>query len=289
MLRWQSVIQRLIASDSKAAIRENAISSIKFSATADEHIHRLQQNLPDISQVTALTNNLQSLKPKKLEIIKYAKRNKDLEALTVFKEEKEAFDKTIDLSWQILVEEQNRFQEKISAYHENSKKIAIGVFVLAAGLTGLLALLFAFFLAKLLLSSLVDIKGAVGKSANGDCDINLHYDGVDEMGECIKGLQQAVSSTKNIVGNIRQQSSSLNSVSTEVYKVSKIDKEQSESIYSELQKIVGTTQQLDELSNEVNKFLQNCIEQAEVSAESCQVATSNVRSSLSVLRSLRMM
>ena len=85
IMKLQRDLQALIASNTPAQIRENAIATIKASSTLDEQIQRLEEAIPDSNAVQTLKQELTDLRPLQMKVIGFGKKNKDEEANEAFK------------------------------------------------------------------------------------------------------------------------------------------------------------------------------------------------------------
>lgn len=279
VLQFQTAIQSLIASDSRTDIRENAIAVIKVSSLVDENMQRLQDAMPDNERVNNFIEAFNTLKPKQIKILKLAKKNQDEDAISAYRATKNDLDHILELSKNIAEHEKEKFDTGLNAMNKDGTQLVIVMFSITT-IASILAVLVAIFIGRFLLIGLSGIKTAMSQFAKGDCGIQLNYQGSDELGESIKNLLHAVTTTKNIVGNIRNQSLSLNDVSEQVFKVSKIDKDQSEIMFQKLDFINQTIDKLVLLSNDVDNSLKNSSDQAKKSAYNCKTAAGNVNQSL---------
>jgi hypothetical protein len=82
----ESELLRLIAVSNKKDIRASAIASIRASSLLDEAIQNLQSQLPDNKSVNQLAKLLNQIKPNRMAIISYARKNDDQKAFSVVNE-----------------------------------------------------------------------------------------------------------------------------------------------------------------------------------------------------------
>ncbi|MBX2809891.1 MAG: methyl-accepting chemotaxis protein [Cellvibrionaceae bacterium] len=279
ILKFEAIIQKLIASEEKSDIRANAIAAIKATSLIDESLHKLKEILPDNNNVQVLIDVTSKIKPYKLKIIKHAKRNQDQDAIAVFNNIKSEAEEVVQLSNKILADELNHFTERTSANHTHNQKIIATVFG-ATIIAAIASIGIAIIVGNTLLYSLKKTQKAIEEFSDGDCTIKIDHRGTDEIGQCINSLQKAISSTDNIINNIDSESEQLKTISENVYQVSKVDKSLSDTINNNLSKITTTVSGLTALSEKIYSVLGKSIEQSKQSSHCCQAAVANVKSSL---------
>ena len=279
ILKYEAAIQQLIAEDEKKQIRKSAIATIKATSIVEENLKRLQETIPNNQDVQQLLETFTAMKLQRLKIIKSAKRNQDDKALTHYREIQADVQKMMDLSWKILVDEQNKFSAQITQHKQDNQTLAYSV-AASTAIASLIAMAIAVLLAKYLMASLFKIKDAMHRFAQGECTIQLKKVGRDEIAQCIDSLQEGIDSTQNIVSAIRDQSASVSAVSSEVFDVSKVNRQQTESINQYLQTMSHSVNQLVQLAEDVETFIEKSIQQSHTSSENCQTTIQTMQTSL---------
>ena len=82
----ESELIKLIIADDKESIRSSSVASIRATAFLDESLQQLELQIPDNSNVAALSKNLSLIKPHRMNIIGLARSNQDLKALNIVNE-----------------------------------------------------------------------------------------------------------------------------------------------------------------------------------------------------------
>ena len=279
ILKFQIANQRLIASDEKTDIRESAISVIKASSLVDENIQLLMEKLPNNPKVQQLTKELKQIKPKQMQIIKLAKRNQDADATLAFKGIKDETEAISLLSWQILEDIQNQLTEEVDQnYKENINRLILIAALIAVTMTLLAGL--SYIPAKSLITGLHQVQRSMDNFSNGYLNEEINVEGNDELSKSLNSLKIAMSKTKDVVTKLKNQSSSLSMVSSDVQKMSELDLQQANHIYKLLETINVSTDLFLDLSNQIESTLHLCKEQADISENCSKTMSENIFSSM---------
>ena len=267
ILKFQTAIQQLIASDDKVDIRKSAIAAIKAASLVDENTQLLVEKLGQNSKAADLQKALAAIKPAQLKIIKLAQKNQDQEAIQEFTKVKDRIDLIGLLSWNILQAEQEKLPQKVKEYHDKNNNLVITISI-AVGIAVLATLTLAAFLGRTLIHSLNQFEVSMNLFADGHCDISLSYDGDDEIGATIKSFRKALGETNESVKTMRDESLMLTSFSKSILEISELEMKQSSSVAKEVARVSLNTQNLVETSNEIKELLTETLTDSENAAES---------------------
>lgn len=280
ILKLQIASQSLIASDSKADIRESAIAVIKASSIVDENIQLLKSQMPNNPDITKLEKELKAIKPTEMKIIKHAKRNQDKEATETFKQIKEPTEAISTTSWNILNQVQKDLLKEVD--HHNQENInrltTISIIILVCiAIIGFVT----FIQIRTLIRGINKVENAMDRFSDGYFDAEIDYPNNDELGKSLHSLGKAMDSTQAIVEKLRNHATSLASTSGDVQDVSKKDSEHANQIYDWLTKACHTTEDLVTISDEFGQTLELSIEESEKSKQCSIQASNNITTSLS--------
>lgn len=201
ILELQFIMQSLIAADDKANIRKFAIATIKGSSILDEYSQKLEEALPNNEKVSTLTETLAKTKPLRLKLIGQAKRNKDADALAVFTEMEPDIRRMIEISQQLLADEQAELEVLASVNQQEGRKIIIQQIV--ALLIGIVIVCgIAFIFGNQLISAINHISKAIKEFSTGNLRPTLPKRSSGEMAIINRDFSQAATSIQSVVSSI---------------------------------------------------------------------------------------
>lgn len=283
IIQAQRDLQALIASNSPADIRKNAIATIKASSSLDEQIQKLEATIPDSDAVQTLKTDLEALRPLQMKVIGYGKKNRDDEANEAFKAIAPQTQRIIENAQQIL---DNEFTS-LSMLAENNQKDSYQVITMLSlwTLAGLIITsVVAFFLIRRLISSMQRIQRSMGQFANGHLNINLQEQGSDELSLTFQALRNAVNSTTAIVNRLQSQAGNLQSNAAHVNGTAHRSADNAQIVSNNVLSINTKVNELLNVSNEVNALLSSSTNDAESTALSCSEADKRITASLKFQR-----
>ena len=275
ILKFQTNIQQLIASDEKLAIRKSAIATIKSASVVDENIQLLVNTLPKNKSVARLQEELKKVKPAQLLIIKHAKKNEDQQAMQKFSDVKRQVDSITQLSWSVLENEQKKLSAQSQAQYQNTQQLVLLISI-SAGVVTLVTIFIAVYLSQTLLRSLKLMSSSMQEFSEGNCGVTLDITGEDETSKTIRSLQGAISKTRSTVSSIGIESSKLNIFAQSIYEVSQKDIEQSSSIVKELDQVTHCSSDLVHTADQIKALLSRILDDADSAARSCETASRNL-------------
>ena len=144
----------LITAQDPADIRKSAIDAIRGSSFLDENLQILTNTLHDNSDVKELVQLLDEIKPKKMDLIKAARANKDDVALEINKNMRDKINRINELSEHIVANERDSMAKAMNEWQQHGR----GVMLLLGIISGagmLIALLVSLFGAHLVTKPLL--------------------------------------------------------------------------------------------------------------------------------------
>lgn len=203
----------LIAADDAPHIRAGAIGAIRASSQLDESLQNLSAALGNDANVLALLNLLEQIKPQKMQLIQFAKMNKDDEALAVNGDMHKSLSRIYELSSDIVIQQQQTMSDTIKIWDEHGKRtMAILGGFSTAGIA--VAVIVSFLLAHLVTGPLALLERGMGALATGDLRVALPPGGADETGRTIDALSQTVRDLHLLIGKVHGGAVKLNKETT---------------------------------------------------------------------------
>ena len=191
----------LITAQDPADIRKSAIDAIRGSSFLDENLQILTNTLHDNSDVKELVQLLDEIKPKKMDLIKAARANKDDVALEINKNMRDKINRINELSEHIVANERDSMAKAMNEWQQHGR----GVMLLLGIISGagmLIALLVSLFGAHLVTKPLLLLEKSMEALATGDLRIQLPPSGKDEIGRTITAMSQTVNDLHELITKI---------------------------------------------------------------------------------------
>ncbi|MGK0247787.1 MAG: methyl-accepting chemotaxis protein [Oleispira sp.] len=215
ILNFDRALQSVIVAENKQDIRKHTIAAIKAAAELDETLQRLNQLTEGASPVMDLIAKLKALRPGQMKILKFAKRNNDIEAYAQLSRLKGDFEEIISIGNNLANSETKALLKKTEDNFNNGQRI-IKTLAIVLIVGTLFAASFSIWLLRELLVPLKKIRNAQASFAEGNLNIELEYDGTDELGSTISSMSSAIQSTQKIVQEIREKTDTINEHAHEV-------------------------------------------------------------------------
>ncbi len=208
ILEMQYLIQALIAADDKSDIRKFAISSLKASSILEEYAKKLSEIMPDSFEVKELNQKLAELKPFQMKIIGHAKRNRDKEALNIFKSIENRFSDIVNQARGLLENEQRSLQ--ILALENKKRGSSIIVqhgtkLAIAIVLVSLIAVSFS----QQLLKNINQISKAIKVFSHGNLAPSIPKKNFGELDIISTDFSIACNSIRQMVMGINEEANAL--------------------------------------------------------------------------------
>ncbi len=211
-----------ISAISRQASRQAAIKAIQASSLLDENIQHLQSTLAGNGAVIELASLIEEIKPKKMEVIKAARKNDDELALKNLEEMAESMARIEEISTLLVEQEKDKIsQEQQQMNMLNAERVEAGhqTNIMLVGITGiiiLIAIIVSFIASKLMSRPLSKLEESMNALSNGDLTITLEKAGKDEIGRIVNRMETTVLNLHKIIQGIQQGAVKLGSDSEKV-------------------------------------------------------------------------
>ncbi|MDT0593327.1 methyl-accepting chemotaxis protein [Aestuariibacter sp. P117] len=270
----------LVASTDSADIRKNAIGSIKSFSIIDEAMAKAIEKYPLQNQFKTLKDDITALKPVSMQIIKYGKRNKDNEAMTILNENEDKYAAVQKAASAILANEQEQLSELVQQNQIRSAQfgwILAGVIVISIILTSL----FIWVTARYLSTSIERIKGRLDDFAKGDLTHSINKEQCsDEIGMALDTLLDSISIVNKIVNGIRNETNQVNVSSQNLEQYSNQTLDGLNTIREEIEELKKQIILVGESANDMSTNLDDSITLAEEVTDKNQHAESAIFASV---------
>ncbi len=199
-----------ISAPSRKDARQAAIKAIQASSLLDENIQHLQSALAGNDAVIELANLIEEIKPKKMEVIKAARKDDDELALQNLKEMSGSMMRIEELSVLLVEQEKDKIsheQQEITKVSAERAEAGHKTNLLLVGISGiviLIALIVSFIMSRLMSRPLSKLEASMDALANGDLTITLEKAGKDEIGRIINGMEMTVLNLHKTIQGIQQ-------------------------------------------------------------------------------------
>lgn len=287
VMEMQIVLQALIAADNKTDIRKFAIASLKSSAVIDEQLQGLKLAIPESATVQSLEKDLTNIKPSQMKIIGFAKKNKDEEALTVFKGVEPTINAIAEKSREILISEQLLLSQLAVKNREYGRTIliyiAIGL-VCGAFVNFLIAAIFS----KQLMQSINRIRSSMKDFSTGELTPNIDTDSTGELVHINSDFALSVTNVRNVISGISQEANLILDESHSLAENSSSSLQDTENV---LHLIITMTKKSDTLltiSRETKNKLSECTNITDLSEKASQKSANILNDSRSQFNELQL-
>jgi len=215
IIRLAEAKAKVIVEQDRKDIRIAAVESIRTASMLDEKIQLLEQALPGEQRVAELSAELKKIRPKEIEVIKLAKKNKDQEAVEVMHSISDSANKISVLAEEIVAQEQKELNERMKDTVSQSRQIIMMLvgFVVLALVIGIIVSLVS---AHLLVKPLQKTESVISKLAAGDLTIELDESGNDEIGRTMNGISVMTKNLHKMVANISDYSKGVDGEARDV-------------------------------------------------------------------------
>ncbi|MEN8180279.1 MAG: methyl-accepting chemotaxis protein [Pseudomonadota bacterium] len=192
----------LIAAAESKTVRKNAVSVIRAASMLDENIQLLAKALPDNPKVSQLAEELKTIRPIEIQIIKYGKQNKDKLALEKMDSIKGSISNIGRLAEELVNSERDNVNQRMAQSVTDGRKalLYLGIGLSIAMGVGLIISLFA---ARLLSLPLNRTVKAMSSLASGDLTIQIDAFGKDETGQTLQALDRTVQNLHKMVTSVQ--------------------------------------------------------------------------------------
>ncbi len=191
----------VIAHVDKKEIRMAAIAAIKSAADLEERITSLLDVLPGNPNVIELQSLVAEINPKRMEVIKLAKKDRDLEAIRALDVMQPLFARIDELSAAITTEQRVAMDQQLIDIEAAGKR-TIYVLMIFVAVGAFISVLFSLLLARFAVKPMFALEQAMDALSNGDLRVKLENAGKDEVGSIIKAMNRTVGDLHGIITKV---------------------------------------------------------------------------------------
>ena len=215
ILEMSDAQSNVIAHVDRSKIREAAVAAIRAASDLEEKLHVLVEGMPDDPNVRELEALAQELKPKRMEIIKLARKNQDAEALQVFEDMKDSFGRVDQLSAKITAEQRDKIANALVLIEQRGMR-TIGV--LAMFIVGgfVISIAVSIVASHFAVKPIFKLEKGMHALATGDLTIQLNSAGKDEIGRIVNAMGSMVVDLNAMVRKISGGSETLTHEASQV-------------------------------------------------------------------------
>ena len=201
ILEMSEAQSNVIANVDRVKIRGAAVGAIKAASHLEEKLHVLEEGMPNDTKVRELSALAQELKPKRMEIIKLARQNKDAEALQVYDLMKDSFDRVDELSAQITVEQREKITKALVLIEQRGMRTIwmLGMFIVGGFVFSILVSVIASHFA---VKPIFKLEKSMDALATGDLTLQLNTSGRDEISRIVNAMGAMVADLNAMVRKI---------------------------------------------------------------------------------------
>lgn len=191
----------VIAHVDKKEIRMAAIAAIRAAGDLEEKITRLLDVMPGNPNVIELQGLIAEINPKRMQVIKLAKKDRDLEAIRALDVMQPLFDRIEELSDAITTEQRASMDQQLIDIEEAGRQ-TIYVLMIFVGVGAFISLLLSLLLARFAVKPMFALERAMDALSNGDLRVKLENAGKDEVGSIIKAMNRTVGDLHGIITKV---------------------------------------------------------------------------------------
>ena len=201
LLRMGVAQAEVIARVDTKEIREAAIAAIRAASHLDEQIVKLREVLPESKEVAELQELVQEINPRRMEVIKLARKDRDLEALRALEVMRPLFTRVDELS-EAIINGQRAAMEQQLIEIENAGRQTILVLMIFVAVGLVISIALAMLLARFAVRPMFALEQAMVALSQGDLRVQLDQAGKDEVGTIIKAMNSTVSDLHSIITRV---------------------------------------------------------------------------------------
>jgi len=260
-------LANVVAAVERREIRKQAVAAIRSLSLLDELTQTLATNLPDSTEVKELSTLIKQMRPMQMQVIKFAKKNKDLEAMDKVRSLTTESQKVDELS-QTIVDKERHLLTNLQVSSSEQSNIVITMMAWLIGVGLLIGIASSLFAAYMVTQPLNMIENAMTSLANGNLNIVLEDAGTDEIGRTAKAMTITVSNLHDIISNIHSGSDLLNEHSTQIGHTAEVVSAVSVKIHDGIEAIKIDTQTVHAVTDDVAQRLKQAAEEADITSAS---------------------
>jgi methyl-accepting chemotaxis protein len=215
LLRMGAAQAEVIARVDVTEIKKAAVAAIKAAADLEEKIHNLRQALPDDPKVAELQKLVQDLKPRRMQVITLARRDRDDEALGALEVMVPVFNRVDELADAIIVEQRVAMDNLLIEIEEKGRQTVLVLMIFVA-IGFIVSILLSLVLARFAVKPMFVLERAMAALASGDLQVKLNESGRDEVGRMVSAMNSTVEDLHAIVTRIQHGTNTLSSEAGQV-------------------------------------------------------------------------
>ncbi len=250
-------------------IRKASVAAIKAASFLDEKIQALAQAMPDDAAVIELSQLVEKIKPKRMEIIKLARKNKDAEALVVLNSLKQDFDRIDELGQQ-LVHEQRKNTERVIADIEAKGEQTIQLLAGFVLISFVISIAISLVIARFAVKPMFSLEKAMNALATGDLRVTLNEAGEDEVGRMIAAMNRTLTDLHDIVARIHGGTATLNDEAENIAQAADSMQAVFSQLHSSVEGLRGDSETVRTTTSSVVSELERAAERAQETADSSE-------------------
>ncbi len=206
---------QVIAHVDKKEIRIAAIAAIKSAGDLEEKITKLLEVMPGNANVIELQSLVAEINPKRMQVIKLAKKDRDMEAIRALDVMQPLFTRIEELSDAITTEQRAAMDQQLIDI-EGAGKQTIYVLMIFVAVSAFVSVLLSLLLARFAVKPMFALERAMDALSNGDLRVKLENAGKDEVGSIIKAMNRTVGDLHGIITKVYGGTSTLSTESENV-------------------------------------------------------------------------
>ena len=210
LLKMGTAQAEVIAHVDVGEVKKASVTAIKAAADLEEKLHNLHQALPDDTKVVELQKLVQELKPRRMQVIVLARRDRDDEALAALEVMVPVF-KRVDELATTIIDEQRLVTKKYLVDIEEQGKKTVYVLMIFVGVGLFVSIILSLVLARFAVKPMFTLERAMAALATGDLQVKLGDAGRDEVGRMVKAMNSTVGDLHAIVTKIQGGTNTLSS------------------------------------------------------------------------------
>ncbi len=210
LLRMGTAQAEVIARVDVAEIKKAAVTAIKAAADLEEKLHNLHQALPNDTKVVELQKLVQELKPRRMQVITLARRDRDDEALGALEVMVPVFNRVDQLADTIIAEQRLATKNYLVEIEQKGKQ-TVYVLMIFVGVGLVVSILLSLVMARFAVKPMFLLERAMAALATGDLQVKLTEAGRDEVGRMVNAMNSTVEDLHAIVTSIQTGTNMLSS------------------------------------------------------------------------------
>ena len=205
----------VIARVEKKEIRLAAVAAIKAASDLEEKIVKLREALPGDKNVEELQTLIKEINPKRMEVIKLARRDRDAEAMRALEVMEPLFHRVDELS-EAIITEQRAFMDNQLIQIEETGKQTVMMLMVFVSISFVVSVALSLVLARFAVKPMFALEEAMLSLSEGDLSMKLETNAKDEVGRMVNAMSKTVGDLHSIVTNIHAGTGTLSTQSESV-------------------------------------------------------------------------